>query len=135
MRLGPFLLTRRAATRAIAGLVTTLLLTGNVLAAAGLCVVKSPDHAAAMQAAAGQVACPDHVPDIPELGSSGHLCPAEDPTPQTRSVDLPAPQLHAALTLSLAYPVQSVSALEPPVVAERPVPPPPLYARLQRLRL
>jgi hypothetical protein len=134
MRLGPFLLTRRSATRAVAGLVATLLLSGNVLAAVGLCVVKSPDHAAVMQMAE-QAVCPDHVPDAPDPGSSGRLCPGEDPIPQTRSVDLPGPQLLAASAPFLSYPGQSVSALEPPVVAERPVPPPPLYARLQRLRL
>ena len=42
MRLGSFRLTSQRAARAVAGLVAMFLLTGNVLAAAGLCAVRAP---------------------------------------------------------------------------------------------
>lgn len=132
MRLGPLQLARGTAARVIAAVVASFLLAGNVLAAAGLCVIQSPGQPVSMHAA--QAACPDHVPDSDELNAR-HLCPAEDASFQARSLDLPAPQLMAAVAASVSYLVQSVSTLQPAVVADRAVPPPPLYARLQRLRL
>ena len=53
MRPGSFRRTRQRAVRAVAGLVAAFLLTGNVLAAAGLCRVKAPVEAGvAVQTAA-----------------------------------------------------------------------------------
>ena len=141
MRLGPFRLTRQRAARAVAGLVAAFLLTGNVLAAAGLCAVRAP---AAMDTPV-QVAsddaesppCTEHLAG--ERGSpskgSNHHCPTEDPSAQSRTADLPSPQLMVALAAVL---LQWADAGRQPATllsSDDPSEPRPLYARLQRLRL
>jgi hypothetical protein len=146
MRLGTFRLTRKQAARAIAGVVAAFLLTGQVLAAAGLCVIKVPADTSG-STAAGEVRthegtaeanpCGGHLADGHSQGSgtSRHHCPTDDPTQQSRNVDVPAAQVMAALPASL--PDWSIAAARPQiqVVAVHPAEPRPLYARLQRLRL
>lgn len=144
MKIGPFRLTRQRATRAVAGLVAAFLFTGNVLAAAGLCATKFADaHPGSQPAAAHEAAlpsaehpCAQHL--AVELGSGSapsHHCPTDDPSAQTRTVDVPAAQLMVAMAVvgwnwsgpSLEYvPLPSFT---------HPSEPQPLYARLQRLRL
>lgn len=130
MAQGPLQPFHRRTLRALAGFVVTFLLAGHALAAAGLCVVAAPDAPATHAAAAG---CAEHPQSEPAPGVK-HLCAADDPTPQARSVDVPAAQIVAAIDTSAFH-------WTPPVVREagpieaREVPPPPLYARLQRLRL
>jgi len=141
MRLGSFRLTRQRAARAVAGLVAAFLLTGNVLAAAGLCVVRAQaDTGMAVQAAADDAdapPCADHLSG--ELSSPStvfhHHCPTEDPSAQTRTVDLPSPQLMVAPAAVLLH---WTDAARPPAAllsGDDPAEPRPLYARLQRLRL
>lgn len=141
MRLGSFRLTRQRAARAVAGLVAAFLLSGNVLAAAGLCAVRGP---AGMGMAAEVAAddadlppCTEHVSG--ELGSSStgsnHHCPTEDPSAQTRTVDLPSPQLMVALAAVLLHWTDAARQPAALLSDDDPSEPRPLYARLQRLRL
>jgi hypothetical protein len=141
MRLGPFRLTGRRATRALAGLVAMFLFAGNVLAAAGLCAIKAPAAAgAATMAIAGDEApdasdCASHhaQPDGP--ASAGHHCPTDDPSAQTRTVDVPAAPLMLAMVASL-LPWSGAELESAPLVASHhPAETRPLYARLQRLHL
>jgi hypothetical protein len=141
MRPGSFRLTRQRAARAVAGFVAAFLLTGNVLAAAGMCVVRaSADTRVAVQAAADDAEsapCAEHL--AAEAGSpstgSNHHCPTEDPSAQTRTVDLPSPQLMVALAAVLFQ--WSDAARQPAarLSTDDPAESRPLYARLQRLRL
>ncbi len=145
MRIGPFRLSRQRAVRAVAGLVAAFVFTGNVLAAAGLCAVKAPDayadsHRAAAQATATSAdahPCAQHRAD--ELGSgsttSSHHCPTDDPSAQTRSVDVPAAQPIAAIAVAGWNWSDAVLDAVPLASSTHPSPPQPLYARLQRLRL
>jgi hypothetical protein len=134
MTLGPLQLSRRRTLRGLAAFVVTFLLAGHVLAATGLCVVTSPKspgavHEASVACAEHSTSGPDHAPAVQ------HHCPVEEPTAQARSVDLPAPQLAAAvasIVLSVVDPV--VAGLTSERIAPE-APPPPLYVRLQRLRL
>jgi len=141
MRLGPFRLTRQRAARAMAGLVAAFLLTGNVLAAAGLCAVSAPARTdMAVHVTADDVdspPCTEHLSS--EVGSpstgSNHHCPTEDPSAQTRTVDLPSPQLMVALAAVL---LQWTDAARQPAALlsdDDPSESRPLYTRLQRLRL
>jgi hypothetical protein len=141
MHPGSFRLTRQRAVRAVAGLVAAFLLTGNVLAAAGLCVVKAPvETGTTAQVAADGVEsldCTHHLVDegASRPAASSHHCPTEDPSAQTRTVDLPSPQLMVALAAVLLHwtdPARQPSAL---LSTDDPSEPRPLYARLQRLRL
>jgi hypothetical protein len=141
MRPGAFRRTRQRAVRAVAGLVAAFLLTGNVLAAAGLCMVKAPTQTgAAAQVAADGVESPDCAHHQVDEGAarpaaSSHHCPTEDPSAQTRTVDLPSPQPMVALAAVLLHwtdPARQPDAL---LSADDPSEPRPLYARLQRLRL
>lgn len=141
MRPGLFGLTRPRAARAVAGLVAAFLLTGNVLAAAGLCAVKAPAAVSlATPAAADEAAsahCQDHLADPSGAPASGsnHHCPTEDPSAQPRTVDLPSPQpmaAPAAVVLPWADSTRQPAAL---LSTDDPAEPRPLYARLQRLRL
>jgi hypothetical protein len=141
MRPGSFRLTRQRAARAVAGLVAAFLLTGNVLAAAGLCVVRAPaDTGVAVQAATDEVdsaACAEHLsgePGAPSTGSNHH-CPTEDPSAQTRTVDLPSPQLMVALAAVLLHWTDAARQPAALLVDDDPAEPRPLYTRLQRLRL
>ena len=141
MRPGAFRRTRQRAVRAVAGLVAAFLLTGNVLAAAGLCMVKAPaETGTAAQVAADGVEsldCTHHVVDegAARPPASSHHCPTEDPSAQTRTVDLPSPQLIAAPAAVLLH--WTGVAWQPGALfsADDPSEPRPLYARLQRLRL
>jgi hypothetical protein len=141
MRLGPLRLTRHRAMRALAGLVAAFVLTGNVLAAAGLCAIKAPgaSHAAvAEEAPDAPVAasdCSQHHANPAAPASSAHHCPTDDPSAQTRAVDLPGAQLMAAFAaVVLQWPdaARQTAAL---LSDDAPSEPRPLYARLQRLRL
>lgn len=141
MRPGLFGLIRPRAARAVAGLVAAFLLTGNVLAAAGLCVVKAPAPAALTAPAAADEAasvhCPDHFADdagAPTSGSNRH-CPTDDPSAQARSGDLPSPQPMAA-SAAVLLPWTDLARLPAALLStDDPSEPRPLYARLQRLRL
>ena len=111
------------------------LLAGHVLATTGLCIVTTAGEP--VQTHASSTACPEHGPQgEPGHGSTvKHHCPAEEPSPQSRSADLPGAQPIAAIASVhvhlLALPVGRL--LQP--TPDHQVPPPPLYARLQRLRL
>lgn len=130
---GPLQPFRRRTLRGLAGFVVSFLLAGHALAAAGLCIVTVPDAPAAVhQSSAG---CVEHQPADPVSGVKHH-CPAEEPSPQARSVDLPAPQPVAAVSSVVFYLVEPVGDRLPQADSGHEVPPPPpLYARLQRLRL
>lgn len=141
MRSGSFRLTRQRAARAVAGLVAAFLLTGNVLAAAGLCIVRAPAGAdVTVQVAADETdspQCAEHLAG--EAGStstgSNHHCPTEDPSAQTRAVDLPSPQLVAVFAALHVHRTDAALQLTALLAADDPTEPRPLYARLQRLRL
>jgi hypothetical protein len=141
MRPGSLRLTRLRAARAVAGLVAALLLTGNVLAAAGLCAVKAPvvSGTAAEVAALQEAESPPCLDHLPEQGSGStaakHHCPTEDPSAQTRTVDLPSPQLMTAFAAVVLH--RTDAARQPAALhfSDDPSGPRPLYARLQRLRL
>jgi len=141
MRLGPFRLNHQRAARALAGLVAAFLLTGNVLAAAGLCAIKAPaashEHASMMKAdaPADEVACSEHRTGGTAPASNTHHCPTEDPSAQSRTVDIPAAQIVVAMAASLLNWPDATLRSEPPVVFAHPAAPQPLYTRLQRLRL
>jgi hypothetical protein len=144
MRLGPLRLTRQRAVRAVAGLVAAFLFSGNVLAAAGLCATRFSDthpgqqHAISHDTAAPSDAqpCAQHVAD--ELGSGStpnHHCPTDDPSAQTRTADVPAAPLMAAIAVAgwnwsgaalQTVPLHSFTHRSEPQ---------PLYAWLQRFRL
>jgi len=141
MRLGSFRLTRQRAARAVAGLVATFLLTGNVLAAAGLCAVRAPaGPGAAVQVAVDEAdapPCTEHLGDAAGAPSTGasHHCPTEDPSAQTRAVDLPSPQQVATFAALLLYRTDAARQQTALLGDDDPPGPRPLYARLQRLRL
>lgn len=141
MRIGSFRLTRQRAARAVAGLVAAFLLTGNVLAAAGLCIVRAPaGPGAAVQVAADDTDSPQCVEHLPggagsPLTGSSHHCPTEDPSAQTRAVDLPSPQLVAAFAAPLLHWTDDARQRTALLADDDPPEPRPLYTRLQRLRL
>jgi len=141
MRLGSFRLTRQRAARAVAGLVAAFLLSGNVLAAAGLCVVRTQaDTGVAVQAAADDAdstPCAEHLAGALSSPSTGvhHHCPTEDPSAQTRTVDLPSPQLMVAPAAVLLHWTDGARPPATLLAGDDPAEPRPLYARLQRLRL
>lgn len=141
MRPGSFRLTRQRAARAVAGLVAAFLLSGNVLAAAGLCAVRAPaGPGMAVQVAGDEVdspQCAEHLPGDAGSTSTGskHHCPTEDPSAQPRSVDLPSPQLVALFAALLVHRTDAALQQTALLAADDPTEPRPLYARLQRLRL
>lgn len=134
MKLGPLQLSCRRTLRGLAGFVGAFLLAGHVLAASGLCVVTSPDAAATVhEASAG---CPEHSSAGQGHGSAvKHHCPAEEPSPQARSVDLPTAQPVAAVASVYSGLVAPLEGRLLQATPDHQVPPPSLYARLQRLRL
>lgn len=139
MRFGPLRLTSRRAARALAGFVAAFLLVGNVMAAAGLCAIKAPVGALetpvlAADAASEDVTCADHLGDHAPA-SNPHHCPTEDPSAQSRSVDVPAAQLMVAAAATLLDRFDALLRPDPPVVLVHPAEPQPLYTRLQRLHL
>jgi hypothetical protein len=80
------------------------------------------------------VACADHVGDRAPVSSTRH-CPVEDPSAQSRTVDVPAAQLMAAVAAALLDWSSALLQPEAPVVRVQPAEPQPLYTRLQRLHL
>jgi len=145
MRLGPFHLTRHRAARALAGLVAAFVFSGNVLAAAGLCAIKAPAEprgssvpVVAMADAAKAVDpadCAGHHANPTPPASSAHHCPTDDPSAQSRTVDVPAAQLMVAIAATFFSWSETTMRSAPLVVAEHPAEARPLYARLQRLHL
>jgi hypothetical protein len=132
MSRGPLQLFGRRTLRGLAAFVVTFLMAGQVLAATGLCLVTVPDAPATIhESSAG---CAEHQPTDPVTGVKHH-CPAEEPSPQARSVDLPAPLAVAAVASVVVYLVEPVAGRLVATVSDNEAPPPPLYARLQRLRL
>ena len=112
-----------------------------MLAAAGLCAVKapagtqeSPVLASTAGAVAEDVACADHLGDQAPA-SNPHHCPTEDPSAQSRTVDVPAAQLMVAMAAALLDWSSALLQPEPPVVLAYPAEPQPIYTRLQRLHL
>jgi hypothetical protein len=133
MTRGPLHLTRRRLRR-LAGFVATFLLAGHVLAATGLCMVTSRDAPAVVHDAG--TPCQEHAPADPARGSGlKHHCPADEPTPQARAIDLPAAQPVAAIASVLVRPLASAPDRAAGAGPDPQVPPPPLYERLRRLRL
>ncbi|MGZ8254953.1 MAG: hypothetical protein ACXWVT_08890, partial [Burkholderiaceae bacterium] len=86
-------------------------------------------------APAADADCAEHRADHPTPASNAHHCPTEDPSAQSRTVDVPAAQLLAAVAPGLFYGSDPLLRPEPLVVLIHPATPHPLYARLQRLRL
>jgi hypothetical protein len=129
---GPLQPFGRRTLRRLAGFVVTCLLAGQALAATGLCLVTVPDAPATVhEASAG---CAEHQPIDPASGAKHH-CPAEEPSPQGRAGELPAPQPVAAVAALSFYVIAPVADRLPQAAPGHAAPPPPLYARLQRLRL
>jgi hypothetical protein len=121
----------RRAVRTVAGVVASLLLAGNVLAAAGLCVVKAP---VAVEAAS-EDPCMQHSADnAPPAPAAQQHCPADDASAQVRGVDLPSAQAVAAAAVA-PFGIFAVSAPPLRFAADSGSPQRPLYARLQRLQL
>ena len=142
MRLGPFHLTRHRAARALAGLVAAFVFSGNVLAAAGLCAIKAPaaqhgpsPQVVAMADADDASECAGHQAHPGAPASSAHHCPTDDPSAQSRTVDVPAAQLMVAIAATFFSWSETTLRSAPVVVAEHTAEPRPLYARLQRLHL
>lgn len=133
MRLGSLQLSRRRTLRGLAGFVVMFLLAGHVLAATGLCAVTSAAPATLFDSDA---VCSEHAPSDPgHAPAAKHHCPADEPTPQARSVDLPATQFVVAVAFITFHPVDLAAVRLPQAIVDHDVPPLLLYARLQRLRL
>jgi hypothetical protein len=133
---------RQRAVRAVAGFVAAFLLSGNVLAAAGMCAVKAPAEArvaVAPVAADGSESldCSHHLIDegVARPAGSTHHCPTEDPSAQPRTVDLPGAQWMAALAAVVLDWSSDARQPSASLAADERSEPRPLYARLQRLRL
>ena len=121
----------RRAVRVVAGVVAALLVSGNVLAAAGLCALKAPPAAKT----ATEVPCPQHLfDDASTPAPTAQHCPADDPSAQARTADLLGAQLIAAIAV---MPFVSAVVQAPPLElrADTGSPQRPLYARLSRLQL
>jgi hypothetical protein len=132
--------TRRSA-RGLAAALALALITGNALAAMGLCIAKVPGALAAVSAPAGEeLPCPQHIAD----GSADSLttnppgaahCPQDDPGAQARvGGDIPSADLlvvsvqpRAMLVLATCAGCGEATDNDPPHT--------PLYARLSRLLL
>lgn len=135
MRFGPVSFSRRRTLRGVAGFIVAFLLAGQAMAATGCCsdlasMLSLPDQSAV------EVVCADHAGGDPGSSSdTKRSCPAEEPTPQARAVDLPGAQPVAAILDAGFYTIGLVAHTQPPARVASVIPPPPLYARLQRLRL
>jgi hypothetical protein len=127
-----FLRTRpaRRAVRAVAGVVASLLFSGNVLAAAGLCVLKPPPTVPA----ASEATCAQHLVDDSAPSAAQH-CPTDSPSAQARTADLPTAQLLAAAAVTPFGSFAAPTPALPELRADAGSPQRPLYARLQRLHL
>lgn len=121
----------RRAVRSVAGVVAALLLTGNVLVAAGVCVLKAPP---AVQSAS-ETPCPQHLADNnPTAPTAQQHCPADDASAQVRTADLPSAQALAAAAVTI-FGILAVSATPLKLAVDSGSPHRPLYTRLQRLQL
>jgi hypothetical protein len=131
--------TARHPARAIAAIVASLLLSGHVLAAAGMCAIKAPVAASEAGQSQTEAPCPQHVADeiapTQTPSTPSHHCPTEDPTAQPRGVDMPSAQMIVALTTMPIHAVVTADPIAAPVGVEGDPAPLPLYTRLQRLRL
>ena len=123
----------RRAVRVFAGVVATFLISGNVLVAAGLCIVKSPPAVQPATQAAGETPCPQHLIEDTSPAPVAQHCPADDSSAQARTADLPSVQLLAAAAVA---PIGGLAAaVSAPEIRDPGTPQRPLYARLQRLQL
>jgi hypothetical protein len=108
-----------------------LLLSGHVLAAACLCVSKAPPAVPA----ATEAPCPQHgFDDTLPVPASQH-CPADEPSAQARTSDLPTAQLLAAAAVTPFGSFAAPAPALPEFRAEPESPQRPIYARLHRLQL
>jgi hypothetical protein len=130
----------RRSVRALALLCALVLVSGQALAAMGLCIAKAPAAAAAVAAAtAEQSPCPQHVADaasgaLPEQPSASPHCPQDDPGAQVRAGDVPAADV-PSITAQPRAPLAQASHAQRGAAAADETPPTPLYARLSRLLL
>lgn len=134
MTRGPLQLFRRRTLRRFAAFAAGLLMAGHVLAATGLCMAPAPEAPAPVHQSGA--ACEDH--GLADTGAPvvKHHCPGEEPTPQARSADLPAPQPVAVVATVSFLTVDPAADRLVQAIPEHAVPPPPLFARLQqRFRL
>lgn len=131
MRFGPLSLNRRRTLHNVAGFVVAFLLTGQVMALTGCCAAL----AAPRGESASSAVCADHADDSAPASDAKANCPVDAPTAQTRGVDLPSAQSVPAIIDVAFAPLARVIHDRPTAGASTAIPPPPLYARLQRLRL
>ena len=129
----------RRPTRAVAGLCALVLVAGNVLAAMGVCIAKSPAAPVAAPAlAVDQTPCPQHLADGHETISTDPVapthCPQDDPGAQVRAGDVPVAGV--ALISTLPRPlVACETGSWRGIRSADDSPPTPLYTRLSRLLL
>jgi hypothetical protein len=117
----------------MAGFVVACLLAGQAMAATGCCWI-APLLPSADIASSAPL-CPDHAGDS-DSGTDGKpACPAEQPTPQSRAVDLPGAQAVVAIVAVALTPIAAFDQRLPPALTATAVPPPPLYVRPHSLRL
>jgi hypothetical protein len=126
-------------SRAASALFVLVLVAGNVLAAMGVCIAKTPPAPVAVVETSGEAPCPQH---FAEAGTSSlstdpaapSHCPQDDPGAQVRVGDLPAADVAVALPFQ-----RMASALVDDALCSPAAPDDfsytPLYARLSRLLL
>jgi hypothetical protein len=136
----------RPRTRALAGFVAGMLFTSQVLAAAGLCAVKSSTVVPLTETVIVEV-CEDqdHLDSLARLAppaaepaggeASTTHCSSEDPSAQARSVDLPGSTTQAVAPLPSLLTVVAFTPAPRLPIADAGPPLRPLYARLNRLLL
>jgi hypothetical protein len=135
----------RPRARALAGFVAGMLFASQVLAAAGLCAVKSSTATPVGQTVIAEV-CEDQdhldslarvAPAAVELagGEANPHCSSEDPTAQARTFDLPGTTVQAAAPLPLLLTVLAYTPAPRLLIADAGPSLRPLYARLSRLLL
>jgi hypothetical protein len=129
MRFGPLVLNRRRTLRGVAALVVAFLLAGQAMAATGCCIFP------VLADQGTQAPCPGHADsDTDSVPQIQHNCPAEEPTPKARAVELPGVHAVAAI-VEVVFGFADRACYTVPAIVAVEIPPPPLYARLQRLRL
>jgi hypothetical protein len=124
-------LNRRRTLRNVAGFVVAFLLTGQAMALTGCCAGLVPTRGDP----AASAVCADHAEDPAPASDAKVNCPVDAPTAQPRGVDLPSAQSVPAIVDVGFAPIAHVLRDRPKAGASTAIPPPPLYARLQRLRL
>jgi hypothetical protein len=128
----------RRVARGLAALTVLMLVASNALAAAGLCLAKTPlpqvVTVATATAAAEHAPCPYHaadeapLPDHPAVPSAH--CPQDEPAAQVRA-DTPAADLAVIAVAPLPAPLPAARDLQPRASVDE-SPPTPLYSRLSR---